>query len=115
MELFARISRGIAKLIFRLLGRATIIDIPTDRFNGLVKELNQEGWKNVYEYNGFDAWIDYGNISLWKNFSKLKLEWDNWTEGSIEGNKKIIAKIAERDKNLKVVNYWRWSIYDKQS
>ena len=113
MELFGKLSRAIAKFIFRVTGRATIIDIPTEKFHELAKELRSEGWKNIYTYSGFDAWIDYGNISLWRNFRKLNLEWDNWTEGSIEGNKKIIAKIAARDESLKVVDYWRWSIYDK--
>lgn len=113
MGIVAKIIRSIAKLRFRLLGLATITDIPTDEFRRLAKALTLEGWKVRSEYKGFDAWIDYGRIRLRKRFAKLSLEWDNWTEGSVEGPRKIIEQIANRH-GYEVSNQWRWSIYDEE-
>lgn len=82
MNAIATILRALSKARFRILGLATIKDTPTERFNGLVKELVELGWHQVSEYDGVDAWIDYGCITLRRKGAKLKLEWDNWTEGA---------------------------------
>lgn len=111
MSVFARFIRGLSKLRFRLLRLATIKDIPTARFNVLADQLVCAGWRKSAEYAGFDAWIDYGRIRLRKGFRKLTLEWDNWTEGSIEGPRRIIESIA-READLPVSYEWRWSEYD---
>lgn len=111
MGVIAKLLRGFSKWRFRILGLATIKDIPTDKFNELVQQLIASGWKKTYEYAGFDAWIDYGRIKLRKDGSKLNLEWDNWTEGSVEGPRRIIETIAE-DTGYPVMHEWRWSEYD---
>jgi hypothetical protein len=95
------------------MGRATIKDIPTERFKSLIGELVTDGWRRSSEYAGFDAWIDYGRITLRKRLNKLTCEWDNWTEGSIEGRRHIIEDIAAR-KGLTVTYEWRWSEYDEK-
>ena len=94
------------------MGLATIKDIPTEQFNALVETLVASGWRKRYEYSGFDAWIDYGRIKLRKGQTILNLEWDNWTEGSIEGSKCIIEEIAQ-DNDLTVTHDWRWCDYDE--
>lgn len=66
MNALARILRSLAKIRFRLLGLATIKDIPTARFDCIAKELVAAGWCKTYEYDGFDAWIDYGEIETSK-------------------------------------------------
>jgi len=104
--------RAIYKLRFKLLGLATIKDIPTDEFRNLVLELRSKGWFKTYEYSGFDAWIDYGKITLRRKLYKITCEWDNWSEGSLEGPKTIIQEIAN-DKKLEVTYEWRWSEYDE--
>lgn len=53
--------RGCAKLKFKILGHATIKDIPTDQFIEIVESLTSSGWQRTYVYNGFGAWIDYTN------------------------------------------------------
>ena len=103
--------RALAKLRFRLLGLATIKDIPTERFNALVDQLVGDGWCKTREYDGVDAWIDYGRINLEKDAIKLTLEWDNWTEGSIEGPRDVVERLG-REFGLPVTNEWRWSEYD---
>jgi len=110
-EVIAKGLRTLAKIRFRLLGLATIKDIPTDRFNDLIGQLMASGWRCTSEYSGFDAWIDYGKIKLRKGRYKLTLEWDNWTEGSVEGPRNVVEDIA-REHQLSVSNEWRWSEYD---
>lgn len=97
MHWLAQLLRRLAKLRFRLLNLATIRDIPTDQFTALARDLAAKGWRKYGEYDNFDAWIDYGSVSLRKGFTKLKLEWDNWTEGSIEGPRQIIEAIAKEN------------------
>ena len=111
MGVLAELLRAFSKWRFRILGLATIKDIPTDQFNALAEQLIASGWKKTYEYAGFDAWIDYGRIKLRKDGSKLNLEWDNWTEGSVEGPRSIIEAIAQ-DAGYPVSYQWRWSEYD---
>ena len=111
MGVLAKLLRAFSKWRFRVLGLATIKDIPTDEFNALARQLIASGWKKTFEYGGFDAWIDYGRIKLRKDGIKLNLEWDNWTEGSVEGPRSIIETIAQ-DTGYPVSYQWRWSEYD---
>ena len=111
MPWFARFLRSISKARFRLLGLATIKDIPTKQFNQIIRGLIDEDWVKTYEYTGFDAWIDYGCVKLQRNRQKLKFEWDNWTEGSVEGRPEALSKIAG-DNDLQIIDEWRWSEYD---
>ena len=112
MELIARVLRYLTKLRFRLLKLATIKDIPTDKFNSLIEELLSSDWRKTYVYKGFDAWIDYGKIKFKKDGIKLTLEWDNWSEGSVEGPIQFIKGFAKKH-NLAVTHEWRWAEYDK--
>ena len=111
MPWFAHLLRWFSKFRFRLLGLATIKDIPTEQFNDILLSLIEEQWIKIYEYTGFDAWVDYGCIKLRKDGQRLKFEWDNWTEGSIEGSPQVLGKIAS-DNNLQMINEWRWSEHD---
>jgi hypothetical protein len=114
MPPLARFLRTLEKLRFRLLGLATIKDISTERFRALVDQLTRDGWHKIGEYDGFDAWIDYGRIKLKKGTIKLTLEWDNWTEGSIEGPRGVVERIGQ-ESGLPVTHEWRWSEYDNPS
>lgn len=111
MKLLARSLRRASKLRFRLLGLPTIKDLPTDRFNEIVQKLIDAGWRRTSEYNGYDAWIDYGRIRMRRDRVTLTLEWDNWTEGSIEGPRAAVEEIA-RDFDLRVTHEWSWADYD---
>ena len=112
MTVLARWLRALGKLRFRALGLATIKDIRTEQFNHLAKQLVAGGWRKTSEYEGFDAWIDYGRIRMRKNAVRLTLEWDNWTEGSIEGPRTVVENIA-REASLCVSYEWRWAEYDE--
>ena len=108
MNYFTKFIRTITKWSFQYRDLATIRDIPTDIFNSYIDDFIQDDWIKYFEYSGFDAWIDYGCIKLRKEKLRLKFEWDNWEEGSIEGPKPVIQSIAEKY-NLTVSNEWRWS------
>ncbi len=70
-------------------------DIPTETFNLIMKDLRSQGWRKIEEYDGFDAWIDYGKVVLRKNGEQLVFEWDNWEEGRVEGTDSTIAEIGK--------------------
>jgi hypothetical protein len=44
---------------------------------------------------------------------RLKFEWDNWTEGSVEGPRATIEELA-REFGLQVTHEWRWAEYDER-
>jgi len=113
MSRIGKILRSYAKLRFKVLGHATIKDIPTDQFNQIIETLASSGWKKKFLYDGFDAWIDYGKVELKGENCKLTFEWDNWTEGSIQGPIKDIEIIAAKY-NFKITNEWRWAEYDEK-
>ena len=92
--------------------RATISDIPIGRFEEIRAQLESDGWVKYYEYEGFDAWIDYGCLKLKHGSTRLKMEWDNWTEGSLEGHRDLIEQLG-RQFGLPVNDKWRWSDYDQ--
>jgi hypothetical protein len=113
MNPLARYLRTLAKLRFRVLGLATIKDIPTDTFNRLMGQLLETGWEKASEYQGIDAWIDYGQVRLQRAGVRLTLEWDNWTEGSIEGPRDVVEDLGQKF-SLPVTHEWRWSAYDRR-
>jgi hypothetical protein len=95
---------------FRLLGHASILDIPTAQFRDLIEALTRQGWRKTYEYDGFDAWIDYGKVVLKRGGTALIFEWDNWTEGGIEGPRVALEALADGS-SLVVSDRWRWDVW----
>ena len=73
-----------------------ISDIPTDTFNRIIADLRSDGWKTISEYDGIDAWIDYGAILLKQDSTELFFEWNNWWEGSIQGPDILLEELQEK-------------------
>jgi hypothetical protein len=113
LRALARFLRAIAKKRFQMLGLATIKDLPTERFNRLIEQLADDGWRKAGVYKGFDAWIDFGRLTMRRRGVRLKFEWDNWTEGSVEGPRKVIEEIAQKH-DFRVTYEWRWAEYDEK-
>ena len=111
MNWLATQTRRLAKWQFKIRGLACISDVKTAEFNELLKSLQADGWRKTYEYSGFDAWIDYGCIRLKKDGVRLKCEWDNYDEGSIEGPAAVVHSLAERY-GYQAKAEWRWSVWD---
>ncbi len=114
MRHLLKLPRAIRELLFRWRGHATIFPIPTEQFNALIANLINSGWRKRSEYQGFDAWIDYGRIVLTRSGQRLLCEWDNWDEGSIESKREVLEPIA-REYGLTIVDYWRWSVRDQEN
>jgi hypothetical protein len=109
----ARFLRGTAKARFRILGLATVKDIPGDKFKELASVLKAQGWRVSQEYSGIDAGLDYNCIRLRRGLRTLKCEWDNWSEWSVEGPRIVVEAVAAEN-NLKVSYAWRWGDYDRK-
>ena len=77
-----------------------IRDIPSETFEMIIKELLADGWRMGKPFWGVAGSVDYHRVKLRKGFRALLLEYDNWTEGELTGNKKIVTEIAKRH-NLK--------------
>ena len=69
-------------------------DIPTPRFSRAIKKLLRAGWSKTYEYDNFDAWIDYGEIVLEQDGVTLVFKWDNWCEGEVEGPDQVLIELG---------------------
>ncbi|HEY1228569.1 MAG TPA: hypothetical protein VGF26_14730, partial [Ramlibacter sp.] len=48
-------------------------------------------------YGGEDVWVDYARVDLCKGRSKLRLEWDQESGGSIEGPRAVLADLRVLD------------------
>ncbi|WP_051252688.1 hypothetical protein [Ferrimonas kyonanensis] len=112
MNPIIKLGRNIVDLKFKALGLKIIQDIPTDDFNRIIEFHINNGWVKTYEYDGFDAWIDYGKVKLSKEGFELKFEWDNWCEGEISGKAKDIEFLAAKFglKATETPNWWPKSI-----
>lgn len=75
---------------------ASITGVKTEIFGLVLAELQDEGWSAAYTYDGFDKGIDYDRVDLVNDGIKLKFEWDNWSEGIIQGPEKLLAALSER-------------------
>ena len=75
---------------------ASITSVKTETFRQILDELQGEGWSVSYCYDGFDKGIDYDRVDLVNEGIKLKFEWDNWSEGLIQGPEKLLAALSVR-------------------
>ena len=112
MAKLSAVLRVLSRVRFRVLRLAIIEDIPTEKFNQLLVKHVKAGWHKSNEYEGFDAWIDYGRVVLRKGWTKLEFKWDNWTEGEIVGPRNVVNLIAE-DNGLKAQNRPSWLSSEK--
>jgi hypothetical protein len=102
--------RRFDKWRFELRKLSTIYPIEADKFASIMAHLESMGWKPYARYGGIDAGIDYDCIRLKRRGAKLKCEWDNWNEWSIEGPKATIQEIAEQLK-LTAKSESRWATW----
>jgi hypothetical protein len=79
--------------------RGLIEGLPPFALRQAVEALRGKGWVTTYEYAGEDLWVDYARVDLRKGRSKLRLEWDQESGGSVAGPR------AELD-DLRVLDPW---------
>jgi hypothetical protein len=71
--------------------------LPPFALRQTVDALHATGWITTYEYDGADAWADYARVDLRKGRSKLKLEWDQESGGSVEGPRTVLDELRVLD------------------
>ena len=89
-------AKEFTKAKYKYLNQAIIENIETDLFNEILEQLLGNGWVKIYEYDAFDAWIDFGKVKIKKYNTILTFEWDNYMEGVIIGNKNEIEQVAKQ-------------------
>lgn len=72
-----------------------ISNIKDDDQERLFKYVSENGWKKVYEYDNFDAWIDHGEVRWERNNETLTYVWTNWFEGTLKGTEKTLNEIQK--------------------
>ena len=75
----------------------TIAGLPPFALRQAAAYLVRKGWIQTFEYLGEDAWVDYARIDLRKGRSKLKLEWDQESGGSVAGPHAVLAELHVLD------------------
>jgi len=75
----------------------TIEGLPPIALHQAVDSLVRGGWIKTFEYDKDDAWVDYARIDLRKGRSKLRLEWDPESGGSVEGPRAVLDEMHVLD------------------
>lgn len=75
----------------------TISGLPPFALRNTVEALARSGWIRTFEYEGADAWIDYARVDLRKGRSKLRLEWDHDSGGSVAGPRAVLDTLRVLD------------------
>jgi hypothetical protein len=75
----------------------TIEGLPPFALRQALDALVRRGWVTTYEYVGEDAWIDYARVDLRKGRSKLKMEWDQESGGSVAGPRAVLEELRVLD------------------
>ena len=113
MNTLARALRNLAKWHFKAKGYASILNISEEDFQRVVRHLNSQNWNLTGRYRGYDAGVDYDCLRFRKRWTRLKCEWDNWDEWSIQGPAKVVSEIASAV-GLEAKAEWRWAKWDSQ-
>jgi hypothetical protein len=98
MQSFSPLGGLLERVQLACRGWQRINTVSTERFNEVLAACKRDGWRITYEYDGWDAWIDYGRVDLMKDDSKLRFEWTNWREGEILGPGALLRRLAEQYK-----------------
>jgi hypothetical protein len=75
-------------------------NVETSIFYSIIKFLKKNNWDLTAEYdeNIFDKGIDFDFYELCKGDEKIRLAWNNWLEGEIQGTTVTLNEIAQHFK-----------------
>lgn len=111
MHRTARLLRAFDRFQRRLRGRSIVLGIGADRSGHIVDTLVADGWNLRTWREGFESGLDTRRITLRRRWRTVRLEWDNWSEWSLDGPRDIVAEIA-RGHDMIVTDRTRWSMFD---
>ena len=75
----------------------TISDLPPVALRQTLELLLRNGWLKTFEYDAEDAWVDYARVDLRRGRSKLRLEWDQDSGGTVEGPRAVLDELRVLD------------------
>lgn len=75
----------------------TISDLPPFALRQTLEALLRTGWMKTFEYDAEDAWVDYARVDLRRGRSKLRLEWDQDSGGTVEAPRAVLAELRVLD------------------
>ena len=94
MAAISRVGRLVERASLAVRGWIRVENVPTETFNEILKAHLARGWVKTYEYEGFDAWIDYGRADVQSGQETLRFEWTNWLEGEISGSRSAVERLS---------------------
>jgi hypothetical protein len=97
MTWLSRIVRYMGVLGDPQLRPGTIEGLPPFALRKAIDALLRSGWIKTFEYDREDAWVDYARVELRKGRSKLRLEWDPESGGSVEGPRAALDELHVLD------------------
>lgn len=74
-----------------------ISDLPPFALRQTVESLLRSGWIKTFEYDADDAWIDYARVDMRRGRTRLRLEWDLDTGGTVEGPRAVLNELHVLD------------------
>jgi len=74
-----------------------ISDLPPFALRQTVESLLRSGWIKTFEYDADDAWVDYARVDLRRGRTRLRLEWDLDTGGTVEGPRAVLNELHVLD------------------
>jgi len=74
-----------------------ISDLPPFALRQTVESLLRSGWIKTFEYDADDAWIDYARVDMRRGRTRLRLEWDLDTGGTVEGPRAVLDELHVLD------------------
>ena len=75
----------------------TISDLPPFALRQALEALLRTGWMKTFEYDADDAWVDSARVDFRRGRSKLRLEWDLDTGGTVAGPRAILNELHVLD------------------
>ena len=73
-----------------------VVNIETETFNRILRELRASGWTKVGDYDDADDNNDEGVVVLMKDGTNLRFEWSNWSAGTVIGPDALVREIRGR-------------------
>jgi hypothetical protein len=72
-------------------------NVKTETWHQIMRDLRARGFREVYQYGGVDAGIDYNRYELANEAGDelVVFEWDNWSEGEIRGTPSRLESLRE--------------------
>ena len=97
MTWLSKMIRYVGVLRDPVLHPESIAGLPPFALRKALDALRGSGWIRTYEYDGDDAWVEYARVDLRKGRSKLRLEWDPESGGSVEGPRAVLDELHVLD------------------